>query len=51
MADRQVADEAFRTHFVEPFAMQILIDRGLCFRGDMQADFYQRITEREAAIV
>lgn len=49
MSDRQVADEAFKGQHTEPFAFQVLIDRGLCFRGDMRSDVYQRIAEREAA--
>jgi len=49
MSDRQVADEAFRTQHVEPFAFQVLVDRGLCFRGDMKSDIYKRIEERELA--
>lgn len=32
---------------VDPVALQVLVDRGLCFRGDMAADIERRIEARE----
>ena len=32
---------------VDPVALQILVDRGLCLRGDLVADIERRIVERE----
>lgn len=34
---------------VDPVAFQVLVDRGLCFRGDHRADIERRIAEKEAA--
>lgn len=31
----------------DPVALQVLVDRGLCFRGDMVADIERRIEARE----
>ena len=33
--------------FVDPVALQVLVDRGLCFRGDFAADIERRIAARE----
>lgn len=34
---------------VDPVAFQVLVDRGLCFRGDFMADIERRIAAREPA--
>ena len=38
MTDREIADETFRGGFVNPEAFAELVDRGLCRRGDFEAD-------------
>lgn len=43
MTDREIADETFRGGFINPEAFAELVDRGLCFRGDREADVYARI--------
>jgi hypothetical protein len=35
--------------FVDHVALQVLVDRGLCFRGDYAADIERRISAREEA--
>ncbi len=35
------------TGCVDPVAFQVLVDRGLCFRGDFKADIERRIAARE----
>lgn len=32
---------------IDPVALQVLVDRGLCFRGDLVADIERRIEARE----
>lgn len=48
MADREVADAAFDGPFINPEPFAELCHRGLCFRGDMESDVYQRVALRES---
>lgn len=47
MTDREIADETFRGGFINPEAFAELVDRGLCFRGDLERDVYDRIDRVE----
>ena len=48
MTDLEIADETFKSQpgFINPEAFAELVDRGLCRRGDFEADVYRRISER-----
>lgn len=48
MTDREIADDTFRGGFINPEAFAELVDRGLCKRGDFEADVYRRIERNEA---
>lgn len=49
-SDRDVLAALYTEHgCVDPVAFQVLVDRGLCFRGDFARDIERRITSREAA--
>lgn len=49
MTDREIADETFKSQpgFINPEAFAELTDRGLCHRGDFEADVYRRIDAAE----
>ena len=48
MTDRQVADAAFASEFIDPEAFAELVHRGLCGPGMFQKDVYRLIEQREA---